>query len=188
MWWHDMITSRFHIRKSLKCKRRIEMDKPTLRREAMLRRDNLDGRDWRSATICSQILAMPADALGRGKGVAVPVVVRGADELAHAWLESLSADALEPGSFGTFNPRSGRPAVPGDWDLTIVPLLAFDRRGYRLGYGKGFYDRLLAGTRTETIGVAFAVQEINQLPAESHDVSLDWIVTEQETIGLMAKA
>src|SRR5262245_40295728 len=159
-------------------------DKPALRREAMLRRDSLDERERRSTAICNQILAMPAyvvactihcympmrsevdtrpliaDALSHGKGVIVPVVVPKADELAHAWLESLSTDTLEPGPFGTFNPRCGRPATPGDWDLTIVPLLAFDRRGYRLGYGKGYYDRLLAARSTATIGVAFAAQEV----------------------------
>ena len=188
------------------------MDTPALRRETMLRRDKLDERAWRSATICSQLVAMPAyvgartihcylpmrsevdtrplitDALARGKGVIVPVVVPGADELAHAWLGSVSADALEAGSFGTFNPRQGRPAIAGDWDLTIVPLLAFDRRGYRLGYGKGYYDRLLAATRTETIGVAFAVQEMRTLPSEAHDVPLDWIVTECEVIGRRPEA
>jgi 5-formyltetrahydrofolate cyclo-ligase len=161
--------------------------------------------------ICGQILALPAyvaaraihcylpmrsevdtrpliaDALRKGKGVVVPVVVPKADELAHAWLESLSADALEPGSFGTLNPRRGRPALPGDWDVTIVPLLAFDRRGYRVGYGKGYYDRLLAETRTGAIGVAFAVQEMDSLPAEPHDVPLDWIVTESEVIGTKAE-
>jgi 5-formyltetrahydrofolate cyclo-ligase len=178
----------------------------------MQRRDTLDERAWRSATICSQILALPAyavahtihcyvpmrsevdtrpliaDALARGKGVIVPVVVLKADELAHAWLDSLSADALEPGSFGTFNPRRGRAARVGDWDLTIVPLLAFDRRGYRVGYGKGYYDRLLAATRTGTVGVAFAVQEMSTLPTEPHDVPLDWIVTEDEVIDTRAEA
>lgn len=188
------------------------MDKPTLRRETMLRRDNLDERTQHSAMICSQILTMPAyvdartihcyvpmrsevdtrplivDALARGKGVIVPVVVPRADELAHAWLESLSADTLVPGSFGTFNPRGGRTASPGDWDVTIVPLLAFDRRGYRLGYGKGYYDRLLAADRATTIGVAFGMQEVSTLPTEAHDIPLDWVVTEREVIGTRAEA
>ena len=190
----------------------LETDKSTLRREAMLRRDSLDDRERRSAAICRQVLAMPvylvartihcylpmrsevdtrpliAGALSEGKSVIVPVVVPKAEELAHAWLESLSDDALEPGSFGTFNPRQGRPATSGDWGLTIVPLLAFDRRGYRLGYGKGYYDRLLAAISTVTIGVAFAAQEVDTLPTEAHDVPLDWIVTECEVIGARAEA
>ena len=172
----------------------------------MLRRDALDDRERRSAAICALVLASPsyaaaraihcylpmrsevdtrpliADALANGKRVAVPIVVPRAAELAHAWLESLAADALIPGTFGTFNPRELRPAVPGDWDLVIVPLLAFDRRGYRLGYGKGFYDRLLAANRATTIGVGFAAQEVDALPAETHDIALDWVITERELI------
>src|SRR5262245_34543750 len=155
------------------------MNKPSLRAEAMRRRDALDDREQRSATLCQRILALPsyiaaraihcylpmrsevdtrpliADALAHGKRVAVPVVIPKADELSHAWLESLAAGALAPGTFGTFNPRDSRPAAPGDWDVAIVPLLAFDRRGYRLGYGKGYYDRLLAARTVTTIGVGF---------------------------------
>ena len=172
----------------------------------MLRRDALDDRERRSTAICALVLASPsyaaaraihcylpmrseadmrpliADALARHKRVAVPIVVPKAAELAHAWLESLAADALTPGAFGTFNPRDLRPAAPGDWELVIVPLLAFDRRGYRLGYGKGFYDRLLAASPVISIGVGFATQEVEALPAEAHDIPLDWVITEREVI------
>jgi 5-formyltetrahydrofolate cyclo-ligase len=182
------------------------LDKPTLRREAMQRRDALDDRARRSAAICERIAAsaeyraaraihcflpmrsevdvraLIADALAHGKGVVVPIVVPKAAELSHAWLDSLEAEAFEPGVFGTSNPRGLRPAAPGDWDLTIVPLLAFDRRGYRLGYGKGFYDRLLATLGVPAIGAAFAAQEIAALPDEPHDIALDWIATEHEMI------
>jgi 5-formyltetrahydrofolate cyclo-ligase len=184
------------------------MDKSSLRAAAMRDRDALDDRERRSAAICARVVATPAyaaaraihcylpmrsevdtrpliaDALARGKRVAVPIVVPKAAELAHTWLESLAADALTPGVFGTFNPRDLRPATPGDWDLAIVPLLAFDRRGHRLGYGKGFYDRLLAIDPATTIGVGFAAQEIGALPAEMHDIALDWVVTEREVIAL----
>jgi 5-formyltetrahydrofolate cyclo-ligase len=182
------------------------MDKPSLRAEAMRRRDALADREQRSAAICERVVGLPsyvaaraihcylsmrsevdtrpliADALAHGKRVAVPVVIPKAGELSHAWLESLAADALTPGVFGTFNPRNLRPAAPGDWDLAIVPLLAFDRRGYRLGYGKGYYDRLLAVSPSIKVGVGFADQEIDALPAEAHDVPLDWIITEREAI------
>ena len=183
------------------------MDKSSLRAAAMLRRDALVDRERRSAAICALVVASPsyaaaraihcylpmrsevdtrpliADALAHGKRVAVPIVVPKAAQLAHAWLETLAADALIPGAFGTFNPRDLRPAAPGDWDLVVVPLLAFDRRGYRLGYGKGYYDRLLAADAVTTIGVGFAEQEIDMLPDEPHDIALDWIVTEREVIG-----
>jgi 5-formyltetrahydrofolate cyclo-ligase len=170
----------------------------------MLNRDALDEREQRSALICALVAATPSyaaaraihcylpmrsevdtrllieDALAQGKRVAVPIVVPKAAELAHGWLESLAA--LTPGVFGTFNPRDLRPATLGDWELAVVPLLAFDRRGYRLGYGKGYYDRLLAAGAVTTIGVGFAAQEIAALPAEPHDVALDWIITEREVI------
>ena len=182
------------------------MDKPSLRSIAISRRDALDERERRSAEICALVAASPsyvaaraihcylpmrsevdtrpliAAALAHGKRVAVPIVVPKATELGHAWLESLAADALTPGVFGTFNPRDLRPAAPGDWDVVIVPLLAFDRRGYRLGYGKGFYDRLLAAGSATTIGVGYAAQEVDVLPTEAHDIALDWIITEREVI------
>jgi 5-formyltetrahydrofolate cyclo-ligase len=180
--------------------------KAALRQEMMMRRDQLTDRERRSAAIRAQILAMPAyaaarsihcylamrsevdtraligDAFTRGKQVVVPVVVPKAADLSHAWLASLDAGDLVAGHFGTFNPRDIRPALPGDWDLTIVPMLAFDRRGYRLGYGKGYYDRLLGATPMPTIGVAFAAQEVDTLPIEPYDVPLDCIVTEDEVI------
>jgi 5-formyltetrahydrofolate cyclo-ligase len=182
------------------------MDKASLRAVAMLRRDALEERERRSAMICALVAASPsysaaraihcylpmrsevdtrpliADALAHGKRVAVPIVVPRAVELTHAWLESLDADALTAGAFGTFNPRQLRPAAPGDWELIIVPLLAFDRRGYRLGYGKGYYDRLLAASPVTSIGVGFADQEVAALPAEAHDQALDWVATEHELI------
>jgi 5-formyltetrahydrofolate cyclo-ligase len=173
----------------------------------MERRDALGDRERRSAAICAHVRALPAFAAARGihcflsmrsevdtrplisaalasgQAVVVPVVLPKAVELSHAWLDSLDAGALAPGTFGTFNPRDLRPAAVGDWEVAIVPLLAFDRRGYRLGYGKGYYDRLLAASPAATIGVAFAAQELDMLPVEPHDVPLDWIVTEDEVIA-----
>jgi 5-formyltetrahydrofolate cyclo-ligase len=63
--------------------------------------------------------------------------------------------------------------------LLLVPLLAFDRRGHRLGYGGGFYDRTIAALRVPTIGIAYAGQEVASLPEEAHDRTLDMILTEQ---------
>jgi len=182
--------------------------KAALRQEMMALRDNLTDRERRSVAICAQIMAMPiyravhaihcylamrsevdtrpliGDAFARGKRVVVPVVVPKAADLSHAWLASLEAGDLVAGNFGTFNPREMQPAAPSDWELTIVPLLAFDRRGYRLGYGKGYYDRLLGSMPMPTIGVAFASQEVDELPVESYDVPLDCIVTEDEVINI----
>lgn len=87
---------------------------------------------------------------------------------------------LLKGPFGTSEPPPGEEVVP---DLVLVPLLAFDRTGCRLGYGKGHYDRYLAAHPTAVaVGLAFAAQEMPGLPAGPHDVALAAILTEREFI------
>lgn len=85
---------------------------------------------------------------------------------------------LDPGPFGIPEPVEGPFAVP---DVLLVPLLAFDRRCYRLGYGGGHYDRTLAVLRGQggvaAIGLAFDAQEVAQVPVCPYDERLDWILT-----------
>jgi 5-formyltetrahydrofolate cyclo-ligase len=83
--------------------------------------------------------------------------------------------------------------TPAELELVLVPLLGFDRRGRRLGYGGGYYDRsfafLKAGARPREpllVGVAYAFQEVPQLRAEPWDVTLDFIATEHELIDCSA--
>jgi 5-formyltetrahydrofolate cyclo-ligase len=85
-------------------------------------------------------------------------------------------DVLEPGSFGIPEPLSHWPRARPD--LLLVPLLAFDADGHRLGYGGGFYDRTLALSKVPAIGIAYAGQEVAVLPHESHDAVLDAVLTE----------
>lgn len=91
---------------------------------------------------------------------------------------------LQPARYGTVEPL--HPALlPGNhkFDLVIVPMLGFDRRGRRLGYGKGFYDRFLSEHSGRTIGLAYAKSEITpDIPEDSHDIALDFIATERELI------
>jgi 5-formyltetrahydrofolate cyclo-ligase len=86
---------------------------------------------------------------------------------------------MQPGPFGAQVPATG------DWlqpELLIVPLLAFDAAGRRLGYGGGFYDRTLAALRARgpvrAIGLAYAAQQVGEVPADATDQPLDAIVTE----------
>ncbi len=92
--------------------------------------------------------------------------------------------ALQRGYADIFEPLSDAPQVIPD--LVIVPLIAFDRRHTRLGYGKGFYDRTLASLRDhytiKAIGLAYSGQEVTSLPAEPHDEPMDLIVTENGLI------
>jgi len=111
---------------------------------------------------------------GRGHVLALPATPRRGDPLTfHRWRPG---ERLIPERFGTFRPEAD-PVVP---DLLLVPLLAFDRAGWRLGYGGGFYDRTLAGLPgRRTIGCAFAAQQIEQVPVEAHDRRLDAVATEE---------
>jgi 5-formyltetrahydrofolate cyclo-ligase len=94
---------------------------------------------------------------------------------------------------GTLGEPAAPPEAPEEKpELLLVPLLAFDRRGYRLGYGGGYFDRTIGVLRAApdmagvggivAVGLAYAAQEVAALPIERHDQRLDWIVTERETI------
>jgi len=92
---------------------------------------------------------------------------------------------LSKNKFGVYEPKPECLEVePSKIDLAIVPGIVFDRNGYRLGYGYGFYDRFLSNKNFFKIGLAFSFQIIEQLPFEEHDVRLDCIVSEKEIIRL----
>lgn len=123
-------------------------------------------------------------ALAHHKRLVVPIVVRGDPELQHSWLTSLDDEDLITGPFHTRQPRYPQPAPLGCWDIIIVPLLGFNRDCYRLGYGKGYYDRLLAQTATiPSLGLAFDAQHLPTLIVEIHDRPLSLIITESETFA-----
>ncbi|NQT36284.1 MAG: 5-formyltetrahydrofolate cyclo-ligase [Planctomycetes bacterium] len=119
----------------------------------------------------------------RGKRVAVPYCV--GNELRLFPLEDWSE--LAPGIFGILEPRQALRDVAGkrldtaELDLIVVPGLAFDRCGGRLGQGKGYYDRLLsdAPSHTAAVGVAFQCQLLPEVPMQPHDVFLDQVITEE---------
>jgi 5-formyltetrahydrofolate cyclo-ligase len=89
--------------------------------------------------------------------------------------------------FGLRQPRRDAPElspaeVEGTIDAAVVLGLGFDRRGYRLGYGSGYFDRFLAGRDLMTIGLAFDEQLVDRLPTESHDVPMRLVVTPSELV------
>ena len=86
-------------------------------------------------------------------------------------------EVLKPSLFGVHEPAAHWPAVTPH--LLLVPLLAFDADGHRLGYGGGFFDRTLAALHVPAIGIAYAGQQTVSLPHEPHDMALDGILTEQ---------
>jgi 5-formyltetrahydrofolate cyclo-ligase len=94
-------------------------------------------------------------------------------------------DLLIEGPYGIMEPSSRLPEVLPD--IVFVPLAAFDRRGHRIGYGAGYYDRTLQALRASkailAIGVAFSVQEVEAIPEDRHDERLDYVITEKEFIA-----
>lgn len=116
----------------------------------------------------------------KGRRVLLPYMA-GPEMLA---AEIRRGDPLVPTTYGPKEP-SHRVAVDrSEIDVVIAPGLAFDRSGYRLGYGGGNYDRFLArlGGHTTRIGIAFHVQLLPSVPHEPGDVPMDYVVTDQETI------
>ncbi len=120
----------------------------------------------------------------RGHPVGLPVVVaRGRPLAFRRWEPGM---ALVPAGFGLLVPPPEAPALMPA--VAVTPLLAFDRAGYRLGYGGGFYDRTLALLRAQggvlAVGYAFAVQEVEAVPRASYDEPLDWLVTDRFVLKL----
>ncbi len=115
--------------------------------------------------------------LGQGHAIALPVVVALRKPLIfRRWQPG---DALETGAFDVPVPLPDEPVL--EPDVLLAPLLAFDRTGYRLGYGAGFYDRTLAVLRARrpvtAVGLAFGEQEVDAVPHDARDERLDWVVT-----------
>ena len=114
----------------------------------------------------------------RGARVCVPVIL---DKETIVFREWTAGTELLGNGFGTVAP--GPEAAELDPDIMLVPLSAFDRRGHRIGYGGGYYDRAIERLRKKArdprlIGIAFDCQEVASVPAEPHDIGLDAVLTE----------
>ena len=184
---------------------RLAAAKRKLRREAAAARDAVRDRAAAAAAACGHLIALPSyrsaatvlwyvsmpselatgpaivTALAAGKRVVVPWCD---GEALGLWrLESMSE--LEPGTWGIPEPPAARrnaperQVVPEEIDLVIVPGLAFDRRGRRLGHGKGYYDRLLARSPAVRAGLCHDAQVFPEVPAGPRDAVMDWLITER---------
>ncbi|MFQ6547804.1 5-formyltetrahydrofolate cyclo-ligase [Aestuariibius sp. 2305UL40-4] len=178
------------------------MDKAVLRKEALARRAEAHAAAGPAASgrlsevlaghrgvplagylpVRSEIDPLPVMAEASAWGaVGVPVVVETAHPLTF-WHWTLETPLVQ-GAYGIPQPEADAPMVP---EILIVPLVAFDQTGRRLGYGGGFYDRTLAALRGHrailAIGFAYGAQELPELPEEPTDARLDLIVTDREVI------
>ena len=123
----------------------------------------------------------------RGHPIGLPTMPGAAQPLTfRAWQPGAE---LQDGGFGTRVPPESAPVIVPR--VLLVPMLAFDRVGYRLGYGGGFYDRTLEQLRADqpdtlAVGVAYRAQEVDHVPRDRYDQRLDMILTEQGPVDLDA--
>ena len=180
--------------------------KKRMRDEAHTRRNAQVDKEPLSQKICEAFTALPeykaantvmfyvdvrsevrtrhylATALTHGKKIVVPYCVDGELELFH--LEDMNE--LELGAYKILEPRKelrdvpAKKVQPKDLDLIMVPGVAFDRRGARMGHGFGYYDKLLQHARPDApfIALAFECQFFPEIPTQAHDVFMDKIITE----------
>jgi 5-formyltetrahydrofolate cyclo-ligase len=123
-----------------------------------------------SSEVATELIIKHAKMLG--KKIALPRV----EEDKITFYELLSTKSLIRGRFGIMEPPPY--GYMDEIDLLVVPGIAFDKKGNRLGYGKGFYDRLLSGKRTFSIGLAYSFQLLENLPHDRYDKRLDAIASE----------
>ena len=115
--------------------------------------------------------------------VCVPAFEKKRQRYIASWLRDFEHD-LEVGRFGILEPKAEaeRPVDWADIEVAIVPVLAFDKRGHRLGRGGGHFDEILTKVAGKKIGLAFDCQIVESVPTEPHDVSVDIVVTENRVI------
>lgn len=120
-----------------------------------------------------------------GKRVLVPVSHPENTSLVFSEIRDYERE-LAPGHFGVAEPVSQymRPVSLNEADLILVPLIAWDERGYRLGYGKGYFDSALAGVGASsvTMGLGLESQRVRRIPEEKHDIPLMAVATERRIV------
>jgi 5-formyltetrahydrofolate cyclo-ligase len=114
------------------------------------------------------------------KRVVVPVVDVETKTMRHSEIFSLSELAVNP--YGIYEPKLEQPVKTSELDCIIIPALAVDRKGNRVGFGGGFYDRFLQNVQLPTIALAYEFQLLEELPVEEFDVKISAIVTENQII------
>lgn len=184
----------------------LQLQKKELREQAHAARNALPDKDAKSQLICERLVSLPSYqaaktvmfyvdvrsevrtrhylpiALRHGKRIVVPYCV---DRELELFLLT-DMDQLALGSFRILEPRAELRGLPHttidvkELDLVIVPGVAFDRRGGRLGHGFGYYDKLLEHARSETplVALGFECQIFDEVPMQDHDIYMDQVVSE----------
>ncbi len=131
---------------------------------------------WRNEVNTHELIK---ELLQRGRTVVVPVVEVANRTLLHSRITNF--DDLQAGSFGILEPPRDHlvPVKVSELDLIIVPGIAFDLRGYRIGFGGGYYDAFLSQVKATKIGLAFHFQIVEKIPTRPQDEPVDIIISEK---------
>jgi len=183
----------------------ISILKSFIRRDIIKRRESLNFERWKSlsSAICQKIKQLDdyknanriafyfakekevslnsliGEAILEGKEVFLPRTLVSEKKLVFHQLFTLGE--LIPGPFGLLEPPVKNPVLePDKFDIIFVPGIAFDWNKGRIGYGGGYYDRILGSAMGKKIGVAFSFQVFKELPLEPHDQKVDLVITEKE--------
>jgi 5-formyltetrahydrofolate cyclo-ligase len=140
------------------------------------------GREVDTHGLIQQLLAM-------GRHVCVPKFDESTQQYLISELRDFASELVE-GKFRILEPRteSIRAVEAGKLEAFVVPGLAFDAAGHRLGRGMGYFDRILRDARQPIIGLAYDFQILEEIPVESHDVCVDFVVTETRTLNCQRKS
>jgi len=176
-------------------------EKTELRKQFLALRNGIDPhkRKADSEVICQKALSLMKDEgvravfvyLSAGSEVethaliqelcrqSVTVAVPACDTTTHTMDAVRYCEDLIPDSYGILTPRHKEVILPSAIDLILVPALAFDKEGYRLGYGGGYYDRYLKNFTKASVGLCFSACMTESLPHEAHDCAVSRVLTEE---------
>ena len=114
------------------------------------------------------------------KKVVLPVTERKSGKITPHYVEK--STEFEVGNFSVIEPKNAETANPADIDVIIVPGIAFDKKGNRVGFGKGCYDMFLPETNAVKVGFCYHFQLCDLIPSDKHDINMDYIITEKGII------
>ncbi len=133
------------------------------------------------ASFKNEVLTDPIfdHALSCGKEVFFPKVIKG---IGLSFFRVREKGELVPGTYSLLEPCGEEEGEVSSMDLVVVPGIAFDRRGYRIGYGRGYYDMTLGTFNGPIVGLAYEMQVLDEVPHLPHDIRVERIVTEKGVI------
>ncbi|MDO8480723.1 MAG: 5-formyltetrahydrofolate cyclo-ligase [Nanoarchaeota archaeon] len=175
------------------------MDKDALRKEFLRLRNALTGKEAKAANrlVIRRLKADPAFKkakqvliyVSRGKEIGTHDLIKEISKEKEVYVPRVKGKTLQcvrfssfehlvKGEFGVLEPTKGKVVEVADIDLVVLPGLAFDKEGYRLGYGWGYFDTLLKGYQGRKVALAYSFQLVDSLPHDEWDVKVDEVITD----------